>query len=257
MPDVDWMRQQFGYLSLQLGAYKLGDRDGFLFDPTPGFYGLIAQGTTEALNFGMWQLADHVGARGTPVVEEWEGPADPLATLGNDWTHDDAPGMIRYDGPSRSRIQVALSIKHNALVMGAVLAHELAHHYLMSRRISLAPASENERLTDFATVFLGLGKLTLNGYAPVTWTVNGDRGSVTYTSRVGYLSQQDIAESLLYVCSVRGITEDRMTSQLSDAAVSELERARWRSQVQVAYRPYRPGLLRRLAQWFVLGRADT
>ncbi|MFB3880484.1 MAG: hypothetical protein ACE149_04430 [Armatimonadota bacterium] len=30
----------------------------------------------------------------------------------------------------RSRIQASLSIKHNALVIGAVLAHELAHHYL-------------------------------------------------------------------------------------------------------------------------------
>lgn len=89
--------------------------------------------------------------------------------------------------------------------MGAILAHELTHHFLFNKGVVYDDINENERLTDLATVYLGLGKLTLNGYEPVTWRVKRKDGEVTYTYKVGYLTSMDMAMIFERVCSFRHI----------------------------------------------------
>ncbi|MBA3036819.1 MAG: M13 family metallopeptidase [Desulfobacterium sp.] len=96
--------------------------------------------------------------------------------------------------------------KHSPLIMGAILAHELTHHFLDSKGIRLSDEEENEKLTDLATSYIGLGKLTVNGYDPISWTQRKKNGSVTWNYRVGYLSSEDMAAVIHQTCLFRNIS---------------------------------------------------
>ncbi len=148
------------FLTGRMGIYRLNAGDDFFFDPTPGFYGFVSQGTTRCLNEAMRLLADHIESSSCPIIEEWNGPENPLVTNEYEWTKDKTPpGMIRYSGPNHSRVEIDIANKHSPFVMGAILAHELTHHFLDTKGIRHSDIEENERLTDLATVYVGLGKL--------------------------------------------------------------------------------------------------
>jgi len=216
MATCGWVEGRLAFLSAHLGMYRLDAGGRFLFEPTPRFYGSIAQGTTEALNAGMRQLAEHVGAATAPVIEPWIGPSEPLVRADHDWTQDgEPPGMIIHEGPCFSRVRVAITNKHSPLVMGGILAHELTHHFLAAHNVREADTDANERLTDVATAYLGLGKLTLNGYEPLTWLAHRGRRTVKYTYRVGYLTSEDMALALQRCCVFRGLSPDAAEANLS------------------------------------------
>ena len=226
MITPEWIDTQIGFLNLRLGIYQPSAGRDFYFDPTPGFYGFITQGSTPALNEAMRMLADHIIAPSSPRIEEWDGPANPLTTWDHDWSEQKGPpGMIHYDGPLRSRIKIAVTNKHTPHIMGAILAHELTHHFLANKRIGYPDETENERLTDFATVFLGLGKLTLNGYHPIQWSVPRQDKVVTYTYQVGYLSAREIADVMCRVCAFRSIQLPDVQANLTDNARGHLAAA--------------------------------
>ena len=69
---------------------------------------------------------------------------------------------------------------------------------------------ENEVLTDIATVFLGLGKLMLNGCEIKT---------TTEQLRSGYLDQKQLAFVYRVVCAMRRISSEEMMSGLSQEAI--------------------------------------
>lgn len=226
MISPDWINKQIAFLNLRLGIYRLSAGRDFHFDPTPGFYGFISQGSTEALNEAMGMLANHIIAPSSPRIEEWDGPADPLTTMDHDWSkHQGTPGMIHYEGPFRSRIKIAITNKHTPYIMGAILAHELTHHFLANKRLGYPDEAENERFTDFATVFLGLGKLTLNGYEPIQWSLQRGDKIVTYTYQVGYLSTREIAEVMCRVCDFRSIPLADVQENLTQSACDHLNLA--------------------------------
>lgn len=203
---------------MRLGLYRLHSGDSFFFEPTKQFYRLLSQGSTSALNEGMILLSSHIEAMTAPLIEDWKGPENPLTTSDHfTETDTNAPGMIHYDGPLRSRIQINITNKHTPLVLGAILAHELTHHFLFNKGVWYPDEEENERLTDFATVFLGLGKLSTNGVEPIQWTIERPvkqdpfmsaprsyrRTTVTY--KVGYLSADEMALAMRSICTFRSI----------------------------------------------------
>ena len=221
MVSIEWINKQMAYLSSNLGIYKLHAVEDFFFEPSPGFYGFIAQGSTEVLNEAMQMLARHIGSSTYPVIEDWKGTTDPLTTLVHDFASDDEPpGLIQYDGPHRSKIQLCITNKHSPLVMGAILAHELTHYFLFNKGINISDEIENERFTDLATVYLGLGKLTLNGYDPITWKISRPKGEITYTYRVGYLSTDEIAIINYIICKFRNINPDIAETNLSNKSIT-------------------------------------
>ncbi len=214
--NYSWIESQFAYLNGRIGIYKLGSKDDFFFDPTPGFYGFIAQGTTKALNEGIKILADFICSATCPIIEDWKGVSDPLITLSYDWTNDDVPpGLIKYNGPYHSKIELNITNKHSPLIMGAILAHELTHHYLDTKNVRLPKTEDNERLTDLATSFLGLGKLTLNGYEPISWEIKRDGQTNRYNYNVGYLSAYEMAMIHLYITKYRSLNPDYAIRELS------------------------------------------
>jgi hypothetical protein len=186
----------------------------------------IAQGTTEALNEGMTILANHIGAASAPRIEQWEGAQHPLIPEEYDWSGSPPPGFIRYAGTGHSRVQVAITNKHTPLVMGGILAHELTHHFLYARGVHLPDTDENEKMTDLATVYLGLGKLTLNGYEPLQWVGRSKSKEIVYTYQVGYLSAEDIAQILHAVAIFRHLPENALEGNVSPRGLGHLAAAR-------------------------------
>lgn len=57
------------YLTARISIYRPDAWEKFFFEPTGGFHGLIAQGSTEALNDGMRMLADDIERIDCPVTE--------------------------------------------------------------------------------------------------------------------------------------------------------------------------------------------
>jgi ribosomal protein S27AE len=223
--EIDWIDKQFEFLTGRIGIFKLSDPE-FFFEPTPGFYGFISQGKTEVLNEAIKILADFIGLSTAPIIEPWKNSDNPLTSSDYDFTSDkSAPGFIRYNGPFHSRIELNITNKHSPFVMGAILAHELTHYFLETKNIRLPDTEENERMTDLATAYLGLGKLTLNGYYPVSWEVFRKNKRIEYTYRVGYLNQYDMALIHFKTARFRSINLGQLMLNLTDNSCSEVRKA--------------------------------
>ena len=118
--------------------------------------------------------------------------------------------------------------KFNVAVL-ATLAHEITHKYLRINGISVGTGPiheyESEVLTDIATVFLGLGKLMLNG-CEIENTRQEARIDRTYnvTERLksGYLDREQLAFVYRVVCAMRGTSNQDMVSGLSAEAISAI-----------------------------------
>lgn len=214
--ELDWINKQFEFLTGRIGIFKLGDPD-FYYEPTPGFYGFISQGKTEVLNEAIKMLADYIGLSTAPIIEPWKHSENPLTSTDYDFTNDkNPPGFIRYNGPYHSRIELNITNKHSPFVMGAILAHELTHYFLDSKNIRLPNTEENERMTDLASVYIGLGKLTLNGYDPIQWEVLKNSKRIEYTYRVGYLHPYDLALINSKIAKFRAIKFNDLIKNLTE-----------------------------------------
>ncbi len=111
----------------------------------------------------------------------------------------------------------------------ATLAHEITHKYLQINGISSGTGFirkyENEVLTDITAVFLGLGKLMLNG-CEVKNTRQEMRVDGTYNVtkqlKSGYLDREQLAFIYRMVCAMRGISNQDMISGLSRESSSAI-----------------------------------
>lgn len=122
MVSPEWVEEQMVYLTARIGIYRPDAREKFFFEPIGGFYGLIAQGSTEALNDGMRMLADHIQCIGCPVIQGWEGQENPLVLADHDWASDnEPPGLICHTSPYHSRIRLAIVSKHVTVDMPHVI----------------------------------------------------------------------------------------------------------------------------------------
>ncbi len=80
-----------------------------------------------------------------------------------DFVHDlSAPGMFSVKN-NNAKILVHKKYNNNSTACAAILAHEITHLVLNSKHCREENELENERFTDFAAVYLGLGILVLNG----------------------------------------------------------------------------------------------
>ena len=95
------------------------------------------------------------------------------------------------------------------------LCHEICHKWL-EVRYSFEAASD-EILTDVAVVFLGLGKIALNGCTGED-TTSLDGANVVRQSRYGYLSMRKFAFAYDLVCEMRGVPVSGRCEHLTTAA---------------------------------------
>ena len=92
--------------------------------------------------------------------------------------------------------------------IGATLCHEVCHKWLQVMGISSPIEMDNEILTDITALFLGFGKIVLNGcrvsnvrHEPVA----GGTRTITETRSSGYLSREQLAFVYRLACAMRNV----------------------------------------------------
>jgi hypothetical protein len=104
----------------------------------------------------------------------------------------------------------------------ATLSHEISHKFLHVNGLSwgVGPANDyhNEVLTDITAVFLGLGKLMLNG-RHVERIIEAGASRTIHTREVGYLNGDQLAFVYLLVCHMRRIAHRDFMCGLSSSSV--------------------------------------
>lgn len=174
-----------------------------------------------ALNNAARKIADFVGIKDLVII---------APTI----HREDRAGHIDL-GNTRDAvfIEIADDLPNFPLTVLATLAHELSHRYLQVRGISCGSGPEfhyhNEILTDVTAVFLGLGKLMLNGCTEEKAhqeTKNGHVKTVTQVRTVGYLEPEQFTFVYLLVCAMRNISPEEYESGLLPVAIARVRECR-------------------------------
>jgi len=108
--------------------------------------------------------------------------------------------------------------------VAAALCHEVCHKWLQVNGIGIPLEIENEILTDISCIYLGLGKIMLNGCKAESvrceTVVNGTR-TVTETMTAGYLGRDQLAFAYRLVCAMRSVPSSEFMRGLNaEAAVA-------------------------------------
>ena len=106
-------------------------------------------------------------------------------------------------------IEIDEQFKSNHSMVSAILAHEICHKYLYAKNLDF----KDEILTDITTVYLGLGKISLNGceYSTSHSTYTGNKTTTTTkTQRVGYLDRNQFAFLYRIVSEMKKVEKETM-----------------------------------------------
>lgn len=218
----EWLPKHTQLLHSRIGPYKVGQSE-FLFEPNLSFYELISQGNIEDIKTAMQRLAKHIGLTTQPLIVDWKSDGGDVVLLDHSLIQDTSPaGQIDFTW-NRSVIKLGEAIRYSPYILGATLAHELTHYYLFKKQIILDEEWENELLTDYTVIFLGLGKLLLNGSPTSKWTVERNNELIEYTYKVGYLSQREAVYCTHYVLNMRRMPLDTMFSNLRTECIETIK----------------------------------
>lgn len=129
--------------------------------------------------------------------------------------------------------------EHEEAVL-ATLAHEITHKYMHLHKISCGNSqmqqNENEILTDITAVYLGLGKLMINGCKTEKTVRTHNRInkiSKTLKLEVGYLKMDELGFVYRLICSMRDISKREMLLNISKegkAAIKKWSDSKYLSQ---------------------------
>jgi len=105
----------------------------------------------------------------------------------------------------------------------ATLSHEISHKYIHFNRLTFNNSYDNEVFTDLTAVFLGFGKLMLNGVEVTKKTTNYNVEN-TYTKKVGYLNREQLAFIYLTVNYLNGVSRLSFYSQLRTDVIKAVKK---------------------------------
>lgn len=129
-------------------------------------------------------------------------------------TSENVGGNVELDDSEDVFIEVSEECKYNKKKVLAIMAHEICHKVLYVNGLYFPYNKiENELLTDLATVYVGFGKLSLNGCYEET---------ETSTSTIGYLSLKQFAMAYNIVCAAYGIHSAEKELGLGEFALEEV-----------------------------------
>jgi hypothetical protein len=199
-----WVDLKMNELSLKLGIFRPNPSD-FFFEPTEEVYARLGSEDEQDLQYVAAEIARRLGILLAPsVTYDWGLKMEP-----------EVAGQIKTVN-SIYNIRIPFFYVGKKHALGAILAHEMAHAFLFSRSISLDDPNENELFTDLAAVFIGLGKLFINGLISMTNEYSRE------TSTFGYLSPELIAYCYRRVIAYRFIDEDIAARNLTPEALKRL-----------------------------------
>jgi|GEM_PF-1832887 hypothetical protein len=130
------------------------------------------------------------------------------------YDEDKPPAYIRREGDEMT-VVVSTKIKDRREEIN-LLAHELSHVYVWRLDPSVFGAFDQEKLVDCASVFLGLGVLSLNGLTD-EYKVSSDGSYETRKKTFGYLEPNQFAYLLARYCADHNIEDDAVYPHLGPA----------------------------------------
>jgi len=194
--DRRWVDDRLTLLHRVAGDFRPNPQT-FLFEPTESIYGKLESGKENDLESVTEAIARHIGIVPSPSpTYDWGIKMDL-----------EVAGQFTLTSSSRT-IKIPFFYVGKKYPLGAILAHEMTHAFLFYRGIILVDPDENEIFTDVATIFIGLGKLLLNGIV----VEPGEYESQVYS--LGYLPHQLVSYCYRRVNTARDIPNDVMMRNL-------------------------------------------
>lgn len=141
-------------------------------------------------------------------------------------------GHIELNANNDEGVFIELDEKYKSEpeIILAVLAHEICHKLIHINGLSQFDY-QNEVLTDVATIYTGLGKLSLNGCETVNissdtqWSEDATITTTnTTTQKAGYLSRSQFAFVYRVICEMRRIPNDYAITGLNVDAKEALNK---------------------------------
>ncbi len=127
--------------------------------------------------------------------------------------YSNTAGNILLDDSEDVLIHISRSLNKYPDSILATLSHEISHKYIHFNKLTFNNSYENEVFTDLTAVYLGFGKLMLNGVEITEKTTSGNVEN-TYTKKVGYLNREQLAFIYLTVNYLNGVDRLSFYSQL-------------------------------------------
>lgn len=158
--NKEWIEQNLNYLEQKTERNIFSE-----FEPTEDFYNKVFQASE--FSFVIRQLCSHVGLLTVPEVEVVGDSDTPVLDLqsGSRYFEKiiDSGGDISSSSPFSAKIRIGIHQLYRVYNVGQILAHEIAHHFLNSNFIRPIKDDENEMFTDLTAIYIGFGKLVING----------------------------------------------------------------------------------------------
>ena len=198
--DRRWVDDKLTLLHRAVGDFR-PNLQTFLFEPTESIYGKLESGKENDLESVTEAIARHIGIVPSPSsTYDWGIKMDL-----------EVAGQFTLTSSSRS-IRIPFFYVGKKYPLGAILAHEMTHAFLVYRGVILGDRDENEIFTDVTAIFIGLGKLLLNGI----FVESGEYEGQVYS--LGYLPHQLVSYCYGRVNTARGIPNDVMLMNLVSGA---------------------------------------
>lgn len=135
---------------------------------------------------------------------------------------EDVAGRIE-ETPDMCFIEISPFAYQNSDYLSAVLAHEIMHHYLSCKGIKKYITLDNEVLTDIATIYAGLGQLTLNGVYAQTVSYQ-ENTRITHTHIAGYIDFDSFCFVYCIICKLRNLPDSVILSGLYSSVADAVSR---------------------------------
>jgi hypothetical protein len=155
------------------------------------------------------KIAHHIGLPAMTFIVSYAAQNEKVA------------GHIQLDNSNEVFIEISDEYKYDHEIVLSILAHELCHKYLQMENLKCFPEFENEMLTDAATIYTGLGKLSLNGCEKtnISKSTSGNTTTTTTTTqKVGYMNRQQFAFVYRLICEMRRIPQNEILQGLTNQA---------------------------------------
>jgi hypothetical protein len=158
------------------------------------------------------------------IISRHMGLADYTFVISITTQKEDTAGHIELDQNGNDVfVELSPSLCQYKDAVLATLSHELSHKFLHLQGIRNGTIQiEQEFLTDVTAVYLGMGKIMLNGCEcqSTTQSIQGNRTIThTHTMKTGYISRDCFAFVYRLICAMRGIPSRELLSGLSTDAI--------------------------------------
>lgn len=218
--DQEWVKKSLGQLKEKVPNWLIQIKE---FEPTYDFYSRLS--AHKSIPGIVQEICSNIGLQVSPTIEI-VGDSDVTTLDFNtgrrfDEKEINSAADIRSTSFVSMKIRIGVHQISGPRNLGHILAHESAHHFMSVANIHAESDFENEMLTDLTAVYIGFGKLMLNGAQEDTMEIItkpihlSDQG-------IPYLGYPLLTYAYLVCQKERGHSQEQIFTNLNDPCASYL-----------------------------------